>query len=70
MVKDGWFSSVPRQIWALHPVTGADSGSSVTERMIILPERVFQVLSERNPAGFRDVRKFVVGAGGRLLACC
>lgn len=68
MVKDGWFSSVPRQIWSLHPVTGADTGATVTERMIILPERVFQVLAERNPPGLRDVRKFVVGSGGRLIA--
>ncbi|MGQ0566937.1 MAG: hypothetical protein ACT4OK_17990 [Gemmobacter sp.] len=66
-VKDGWFSTVPRQIWALHPVTGAETGATVTERMIILPERVFQVLAERNPPGLRDLRKFVVGPGRRLM---
>jgi hypothetical protein len=25
------------------------------------------VLAERNPPGFADVRKFVVGAGGRII---
>jgi hypothetical protein len=35
--------------------------------MVILPERPFQVLAERNPPGFADIRKFVVGAGGRII---
>jgi hypothetical protein len=37
------------------------------QRMIILPERPFQVLVEQDPPGFRDVRKFVVGHGGRII---
>lgn len=67
-VKDGWFSTVPRQIWKLGQEWGGDTGATLTERMMVVPERVFQVLSERNPPGLRDVRKFVVGAGGRLIS--
>lgn len=68
-VKDGWFSTVERQIFALDPFAGkgADTGATRTDRMVVLPERPFQALAELNPPGFRDVRKFVVGAGGRLI---
>jgi hypothetical protein len=37
-------------------------------RAVILPERPFQVLAEKNPPGFRDVRKFVVSPGGQVLS--
>jgi hypothetical protein len=68
-VKDGWFSTVERQIFALDPfsVAGADTGTTRTERMVILPERPYQALAELNPPGFRSVRKFVVGAGDRII---
>jgi hypothetical protein len=66
-VKDGWFSSVGRQIYKLDPLTGADTGTTRTDRMIIVPERPYQVMVEQNPAGFRDLRKFVVSAGGRII---
>jgi hypothetical protein len=70
MVKDGWFSTVERQIFKLDPVggRGADTGATQTERMIILPERPYQALVERNAPGLRDHRKFVVGDGGRLIS--
>lgn len=67
MVKDGWFSSRPKQIFKLDPLTGADTGATSLERMIILPERPYQVLVEQDPKGLRGIRKFVVGAGGRLI---
>ena len=69
-VDDGWFSSVERQIFRLDPFAGrgVDTGATETERMVILPERPYQVLAERRPPGFADVRKFVVGAGGRLIS--
>ncbi|HEX9856960.1 MAG TPA: hypothetical protein VGA75_01295 [Paracoccaceae bacterium] len=69
-VKDGWFSTAERQIFALDPFAGrgAETGATRTERMIILPERPFQVLAERKPPGFADVRKFVVGSGGRVIS--
>jgi len=68
--KDGWFSTVERQIFTLDPVAGrgADSGATRVERMIILPERPAQVLAERAPAGLRELRKFVVGSGGRVIS--
>ena len=67
VVKDGWFSSRTRQIYRLDPLTGADTGATVQERMIILPERPYQVLVEQDPPGLRGIRKFVVGPGGRLI---
>ncbi len=68
--KSGWFGQVERQIFALDPFSGqgAETGATRTERSVILPERVFQTLAHKNPPGFRLVRKFVVGAGGRVLS--
>lgn len=66
-VKEGWFSSSVRQVYKLDPVAGAELGATRQDRMIILPERPYQVLAEQNPAGLRAYRKFVVGAGGRLI---
>jgi hypothetical protein len=66
-VKDGWFSSVERQIYKLDPVAGAEPGAT-RHRPDDHPARApYQVLVEQNPPGFRDLRKFVVGAGGRLI---
>lgn len=70
MEKSGWFGQVERQIFALDPFSGrgVDTGATRTERSIILPARPFQVLAERNPPGFHDVRKFVVSPQGRVLS--
>jgi len=67
--KSGWFSTVERQLFALDPFSGrgAETGATRTTRFVILPERPYQVLAERNPPGFRDVSRFVVGAGGRVV---
>ena len=69
-VKEGWFSTVERQIFALDPFAGkgAETGTSGIDRMVILPEQPYQALVELNPPGFRHVRKFVVGAGGRIIS--
>jgi len=66
-VKDGWFSTSQRQVYKLDPVAGAELGATRQDRMIILPEKPYQVLVEQDPAGLRGYRKFVVGAGGRLI---
>ncbi len=66
-VKDGWFSTYQRQVYKLDAVAGADLGVTRQDRMIILPERPYQVLVEQDPKGLRGLRKFVVGAGGRLI---
>lgn len=67
--KSGWFSTVEREVFALDPFggKGADLGATRTERSIILPQRPYQVLEEKNPPGFGSVRKFVVSPKGRVL---
>ena len=69
-VKSGWFGTVERQIFTLDPFggQGADMGATRMSRSIIMPERPYQSLAERNPPGFHDVRKFVVSEGGRVLS--
>jgi hypothetical protein len=70
-VKTGWFSTAERQIFANSPFNGqglADHGATHLDRMILLPERPYQALAEQNPPGFGNVRKFVVGAGGRMIS--
>lgn len=68
--KKGWFGSVEREIFKLDPFggRGAETGTTSTERSIILPQRPFQVLAEKQPAGFKDVRKFVVSPTGRVVS--
>ncbi|MGB7242572.1 MAG: hypothetical protein WBC93_10845 [Sulfitobacter sp.] len=65
----GWFSTREREVFALDPFggKGADLGATSMERSIILPQRPYQVLEEKNPPGFNNVRKFVVGREGRVL---
>jgi hypothetical protein len=67
--RSGWFSTVEREIFALDPFggKGAETGATDTRRNIILPQRPYQVLAERNPPGFASVRKFVVSGSGRVL---
>ncbi len=67
-VKEGWFSTATRQIWKLDPFRGVDTGTTRTEQMVVLPELPFQALTELNQPGLRDLRKFVVGAGGQIMA--
>lgn len=68
--RAGWLSTVEREVYALDPFSGrgADTGATSTERMIILPERPYQVLEEMRPAGFNSIRKFVVSPQGRVLS--
>ena len=68
--RDGWFSTVEREVFALDPFSGrgADLGVTRMERAIVMPERPFQVLAEKNPPGFGTVRKFVVSDTGRVLS--
>lgn len=67
--RAGWFSTVEREVFALDPFggRGAETGATRSARSLILPQRVFQVLAERDPPGFAGVRKFVVGNQGRVL---
>lgn len=67
--RAGWFSTVEREVFALDPFAGrgAETGATRMQRSIILPQRPFQVLAEKNPPGFADVRKFVVSPSGQVL---
>ena len=69
MEKTGWFSSAERQLFALDPFAGrgAETGATSTRRFVILPERPYQVLADRNPPGFRDVTRFVVSSAGQVI---
>lgn len=68
--RSGWFGTVEREVFALDPFSGrgADTGATRMERSIILPQRPYQVLEEKNPPGFASVRKFVVSPQGRVLS--
>ncbi|MGD9864409.1 MAG: hypothetical protein AB7S99_14470, partial [Pseudodonghicola sp.] len=67
--RAGWFGRVEREVFTLDPLggRGAETGATRTARSLILPQRPFQVLAERNPPGFADVRKFVVSDTGQVL---
>ena len=67
--RSGWFGTVERQVFALDPFSGrgVDTGATRMERAIILPERPYQVLAEKNPPGFGAVAKYVVSNAGRVL---
>jgi len=68
--RSGWFGTVDREIFALDPFSGrgVDTGATRTERAIIMPARPYQVLAEKAPPGFRDVRKFVVSDRGQVVS--
>lgn len=63
--RAGWFSSIEKQIWDLPDLHASDSGATRIERAVVLPERVYQALTETPAPGFAEVVKYVVG-GGRL----
>lgn len=64
----GWFTIDEREVFRLDPLDpGAETGATRTLRNLILPQLPFQVLSELDPAGFRKVRKYVVGRDGRVV---
>lgn len=67
--EKGWFSSVEREVFRLDPLSprSADSGATRVTRNLILPQRPYQVLAEKDPEGFRAVRKYVVGRDGRVM---
>ncbi len=68
--KKGWFGSVEREVFRLDhfDAVASDSGASDVHRSIILPQRPYQVLAERDPPGFRGVRKYVVSETGQILS--
>jgi hypothetical protein len=67
--EQGWFSATERQVFKLDPFAGrgADTGATRVTRNLILPQRPYQVLAEKDPEGFRPVRKYVVSGSGRVV---
>lgn len=67
--RAGWFSTVERQTYALDPYSGrgVDFGATRVERAVILPQRPYQVLADRNPPGFSSVETYVVSPSGRVM---
>jgi hypothetical protein len=68
-VEKGWLSDREREVFRLDPFAGrgVDTGATRVTRSLILPQRPFQVLAEKDPEGFRSVRKYVVGLEGRVM---
>lgn len=66
--SSGFFSVVERQLYHLDPLDRGGSGQGVTnaDRLLILPQRPYQALATLDPAGFRDIRKYVPGPDGRV----
>lgn len=66
----GFFSTVEREIFKLNHFgqTEEETGATEVRRSLILPQAPYQVLAERDPPGFRGVRKFVVSEAGQILS--
>ena len=67
--KTGLFRSAVRQVYKLDKFSGgAESGTTQTQRAVILPHRAFQVLEERASSAFDGTRKYVVGENTKILS--
>ena len=70
----GFFSSVERQIYQLDPLSALNpasqdmAGHTHQQRSLILPQRPYQILEERDPPGFANIRKYVVSPSGKILS--
>ena len=67
--KTGFFSKAQRQVYKLNKLDpeAMKAGASHVTRSLVLPHRAYQVLNEKDPAGFRNVRKYVVSDNGQIL---
>lgn len=67
-VKEGWFSVTETEVFRLDPFfKGEENGVTRITRNLILPQLPYQVLAEKDPEGFRAVRKYVVGKAGQVV---
>lgn len=68
--KTGMFSTATREMYRIDTLDAqaAQDGATDVSRSLILPHRAFQILEEKNPAGLRDVRKYVVGKNAKILS--
>ena len=67
--KTGIFSSAERQLYAIDETDPkmVERGLTEERHAIILPHRAYQVMEEKDAPSLRDVRKYVVGKGGKIL---
>ncbi|MDB6178659.1 hypothetical protein PAF17_14245 [Paracoccus sp. Z330] len=65
----GFFGVIERQLFRLDPLEpeGAGQGASQVMRLLVLPQRPYQALAALDPAGFRNMRKYVPGPDGRVM---
>ena len=68
-VSTGIFSSADREIFELDHFAAKQEGTGTTgiQRALILPQQPYQVLRERNPKGFENITKYVVGMNDQVL---
>lgn len=68
-VSAGWFSSVEREVFDLETMGGLAEDSGVTHKQdaLILPQKPYQVLEDRDPPSLRRVKKYVVSPRGQVL---
>ena len=67
--KTGFFSKAQRQVYARNKFDpeAMSAGATNVARSLVIPHHAYQVLIEKDPPGFRKVRKYVVGANGQIL---
>ncbi len=68
-VSAGWFSTVEREVFDLDTLGGLaeDTGVTHSHEALILPQKPYQVLEDRDPASLRRVKKYVVSPRGQVL---
>lgn len=68
-VSAGWFSTVEREVFDLRKVWGLNEDMGVTHKQdaLILPQKPYQVLEDRDPPSLRRVKKYVVSPRGQVL---
>ncbi len=66
----GLFGKIDQEIFDLNQYARdeVETGATEMNRYLILPQRPYQVLEDRDPPGLRKIRKFVVGADGKVLS--
>lgn len=68
--KTGIFKKSERQVYKLDAASldGKESGTTDTQRALIIPHRAYQVLEEKQKASFKGTRKYVVGQNTKILS--
>ena len=67
--KTGIFKKTERQVFKLDgSIAGKESGTTDTQRSLIIPHRAYQVLEENQSKHFKGTRKYVVGKNKKILS--